>query len=53
MSGQAPLVVWVAVFVGDSQNNAWALVDSDGNEREPSFWYNSREEAEKYAGGQR
>jgi hypothetical protein len=37
---------WFAIFVGDKYNEAWALVDADGNEREPSYWYNSKEEAE-------
>jgi hypothetical protein len=40
---------WEAVFVGDKYNEAWMLVDSDGNERQPSYWYNSKEEAEAHA----
>jgi hypothetical protein len=40
---------WFAIFVGDKYNEAWALVDADGNEREPSYWYNSKEEAEANA----
>jgi len=40
---------WEAVFVGDKHNEAWALVDSEGNERQPSHWYNSKEEAEAHA----
>jgi hypothetical protein len=40
---------WEAVFVGDKHNEAWALFDSEGNEKQPSFWYNSKEEAEAHA----
>jgi len=40
---------WEAVFVGDKYNEAWMLVDDDGNERQPSYWYNSKEEAEAHA----
>lgn len=40
---------WTAVFVGDKNNEAWMLVDEDGNERQPSHWYNSKEEAEAHA----
>jgi hypothetical protein len=40
---------WAAVFVGDKHNEAWALYDGEGNERQPSFWYNSKEEAEANA----
>jgi hypothetical protein len=40
---------WEAVFVGDKYNEAWMLVDEDGNERQPSHWYNSKEEAEAHA----
>jgi hypothetical protein len=40
---------WEAVFVGDKNNEAWMLVDSEGNERQPSYWYNSKEEAEANA----
>jgi hypothetical protein len=40
---------WTAVFVGDKYNEAWMLVDEDGNEKQPSYWYNSKEEAEAHA----
>jgi hypothetical protein len=40
---------WVAEFVGDKHHEAWALFDSEGNERQPSYWYNSKEEAEAHA----
>lgn len=36
---------WKAVFVGDKDNNAWALHDQEGKEREPSHWYDSEAEA--------
>ena len=38
---------WEAVFVGDKYNDAWALSDQEGNEREPSHWYHSKAEALK------
>jgi hypothetical protein len=40
---------WSAVFVGDKYNEAWALMDENGNEKQPSYWYNSKEEAEANA----
>ena len=40
---------WEAVFVGDKHHEAWALYDSEGNERQPSYWYDSKEEAERNA----
>jgi hypothetical protein len=41
--------MWRAVFVGDKDHDAWALVDDNGDEREPSYWYYSRQEAEAAA----
>jgi hypothetical protein len=41
--------MWQVVFMGDKDNDAWALVDDDGNERQPSFWYYSRREADSVA----
>jgi hypothetical protein len=38
-----------AEFVGDKYNEAWALIDDEGNEKQPSYWYNSKEEAEANA----
>ena len=35
---------WEAVFVGDKDNDAWALF-SHGNEKQPSHWYNTEAEA--------
>lgn len=32
-------------FVGDKNHEAWAVVDSNGDEVEPSYWYDSREQA--------
>ena len=40
---------WTAEFVGDKYNEAWALFDEQGNERQPSYWYKSKEEAERHA----
>lgn len=37
---------WTPEFRGDKNHDAWALVDEDGNEREPSFWYDTEDEAQ-------
>jgi hypothetical protein len=36
-------------FKGDKNHEAWAVIDSAGEEVEPSYWYDSREEAMKAA----
>ena len=36
-------------FKGDKNHEAWAVIDPAGEEVEPSYWYDSREEAMKAA----
>lgn len=36
---------WTYEFIGDSRNEAWVLLDPDGNQRD-EHWYNTRAEAD-------